>query len=249
MKKKKDSIAIDKVEGDVIISQDQKGGTTSHATPLDKGSTKKRKWTYISIVVGFVASVFTILSYFNINLPREESKPSQTSISKDSTVKLSQPVTSKEAKRHSMLDKKEDKNITIQKVEGDVVISQNQSGGITAHSVNVNQAIEPEWSIGTSEKVTESEWRAKLIARGRGNMAFYNWNILLTLNTPVIRREDVPGEATVGPWMPLNVSGGQLSPNHFFLGFSEFKPGQGFAIYLYTKEPISVQKVDVLSNK
>lgn len=146
-----------------------------------------------------------------------------------------------------MIGKKEDKQISIGNVSGDVVISQNQSGGITARSVNVNQAVPPEWSLGQSDKTSNDEWRTKLSARGIGSLAYYNWNILLTLNTQVIRREDVPGEVTVGPWMPLSVAGGNLQPNHFFIGFSEFKPGQAFSIYLYTKEPIKILKVDVLS--
>jgi len=60
----------------------------------------------------------------------------------------------------------------------------------------------------------------------------------MTFNTQVIRREDVPNEVSVGPWMPLQIEGGQLKPNQFFLGFSEFKPGQYLAVYLYSKEPL-----------
>ena len=120
---------------------------------------------------------------------------------------------------------------------------------ISTPSVSVNQPIEPAWSIGSSEHFDDTLWRAKLIARGRGSMAFYNWNILLTLNTPVIKREDVPGEVTTGPWMPLSISGGNLLPNQFFIGFSEFKPSESLAIYLYTKEPIKVQRVDVVPGR
>ncbi len=146
-----------------------------------------------------------------------------------------------------MIGKKEEKTINIEKVEGDVVISQNQAGGITAHSVNINAVTPPEWTIGTSEKINDTEWRTKLSAREKGKLPYYNWNILLTLNTSVIRREDVPGEVTVGPWMPLEIRGGNLSSNHFFIGFSEFKPGQRFSIYLYSKEPIKILKVDTVS--
>lgn len=143
-------------------------------------------------------------------------------------------------------ENKTEKPISIGDVSGDVVISQNQTGGITAHSVNVNEIQSPEWSIGKSEKISDSEWRTILSAKGRGNMAYYNWNILLTLNTEVIRREDVPDKVSVGPWMPLSVQAGNLSKNHFFIGFSEFKPGQYFSIFLYSKEPIKVLKIDVL---
>lgn len=142
---------------------------------------------------------------------------------------------------------KENTQIPIGNVSGDVVISQNQSGGITAHSVNINETVPPDWSINPSEKINDSEWRTKLSARGRGRLPYSNWNLLLTLNTEVIRREDVPGEVTVGPWMPLSVRGGNLQPNHFFIGFSEFKPSQALSIYLYSREPLKVLRVDTLS--
>jgi len=142
----------------------------------------------------------------------------------------------------------EDENgsITLGNVSGNVVISKNQTGGITAHSVVINRVQSPEWTLSPSEKVEDGLWRSKLNARGVGQLAFYNWNILLTLNTPVLKREDVPGEVSVGPWMPLEISGGDLSPNHFFLGFAEFKPGQHLGIYLYTKEPMKVLRVDTI---
>jgi hypothetical protein len=127
------------------------------------------------------------------------------------------------------------------------VVTQNQKGGIAAHTINVNEAIAPEWTLNPSEKIGDNEWRAKLSARARGRLPYFNWNILLTLNTEVIRREDVPGEVTVGPWIPLGLQRGKLQGNHFFIGFSEFKPGQGFAIYLYSKEPLKVLRVDILS--
>jgi hypothetical protein len=82
-----------------------------------------------------------------------------------------------------IVDKKEDKPISIGNVSGDVVISQNQSGGITAHSVNINETVPPDWSIDPSEKISDSEWRTKLSARGKGRLPYYNWNLLLTLNT------------------------------------------------------------------
>ena len=74
-----------------------------------------------------------------------------------------------------------------------------------------------------------------------------SWNILLTLNTPIIKRQEI--SCSVGPWMPLSVSEGKLNNNQFFIGFSEFKPGQGFLDYLFTKDSIIVQKIEVLSAK
>lgn len=249
----KPKIEIHHVDGDVVISQDQQGGVTSHTgLPNERKSILRKRWTLVGVIT-FVASIMTILGYFGLSptskkevIKDEVSNQIATNQSRDrNTIRAS--VRKKEAKEGKVIGKKEDKQISIGNVTGDVVISQNQSGGITAHSVNVNQPKAPEWTLGQSEKTSNDEWRAKLSARGAGNLAYYNWNILLTLNTQVIRREDVPGEVTVGPWMPLSVAGGSLQPNHFFVGFSEFKPGQAFSIYLYTKEPIKVLKVDVLS--
>lgn len=128
-----------------------------------------------------------------------------------------------------------------------IITSHNQSGGITAQTVNVNQPAVPEWGLEPSEKISSTEWRTKLWARCRGSLAAYNWNILLTLSTAVLRREDVPGEVTVGPWMPLQITGAKLEPTQFFIGFSEFKPGQGFANYLYSTAPIKILNAQSLA--
>jgi len=192
----KNKIDINSISGDVILSQAQSGGSTSYITYADisKNNSKNslRKWDW-AWKLGFIASIITILGYFGLT-----------------------PI-----KENKMIDDKKDMPISIGNVTGDVVISQNQSGGITAHSVNINNPVTPEWLIAPSEQIAADEWRTKLSARGRGRLAFYNWNILLTLNTSVTRREDVPGEVTVGPWMPLTVTGGNLQANHFFIGFSE----------------------------
>lgn len=254
MKSKSDKkIEIKNVEGNVVISQDPKGGITSNSLNHLK-SKRKRNLTISSIII-FLAAFVTILSYFKINIPidtkeinpREIKRPNSTVDSLDGKTKTtkSQPI-----KRGSkIILEKKDKPIKIEKVEGDVVISQNQSGGITAHSINVNEVIEPEWSVGLSEKINDNMWRTKLTARGRGKLAYYNWNILLTLNTPVTKREDVPGEVSVGPWMPLEIRGGNISANQFFIGFSEFRPDQGFSSYLYSKEPLKILKVESLKNR
>jgi hypothetical protein len=49
--------------------------------------------------------------------------------------------------------------------------------------------------------------------------------------------------------MPLKIAGGTIQPNQFFIGFSEFKPGQKFSIYLYTREPLKVLRVDTLAGE
>jgi len=205
--------------GDVkgdVTVSQNQSGGTTAHTVANKLE-KKSFVKWMMIVIGIAASLVTILAYIGI-------KPNQG-------VKM---------------ETDDDKSIVVGDMQGNVVISQNQTGGITAHSVTINEVQSPEWTLTPSEKVGGNEWRAKLNARGVGKLAFYNWNILLTLNTPVIRREDVPGEVSVGPWMPLKISGGNLQPNQFFLGFSEFKPGQTLGIYLYTKEPIKVLRVDTI---
>jgi len=237
MKKKKDSkINIGNVKGDVVISQNQNGGITSHETSTN---TEKQKIKSIFnnkyvLAIGLIAAILGILGYFGLR-PSNENKENHSKI--NTTME----------KRKS--DSNEKKLISIGEVKGDVVISQNQTGGITAHSVKINEAQKPEWSMGKPEKIGENEWRTIFSAREYGNMAYYNWNVLFTLNTEVIKREDVPGEVSVGPWMPLSVQGGNLSKNQFFIGFSEFKPRQYFSIYLYSKEPIKVLRTDVLSEK
>lgn len=262
MKKQKDSkINIRNVAGDIVISQNQKGGITTHKSPMNIKEQKKSFFNnkYV-LAIGLIAAILGILGYFGLQpsksnyeiIPKEvmQQKDIQTTID---TIKkeISESPKDKIIKKNKTMkkntnDNEKEKPISIGDVTGDVVISQNQTGGITAHSINVNEIQSPEWSIGESEKIGENEWRTIFSARGKGNMAYYNWNILFTLNTEVLKREDVPGKVSVGPWMPLNVQGGSLSKNQFFIGFSEFKPGQYFSIYLYSKEPIKVLRKDIL---
>lgn len=257
-KKQNPKINIGHISGDVVISQNQKGGVTSHNSSTKEVNPKKRTFfnnKYVRII-GFTAAILGILAYFGFQPSKPNGYELQNlkNISLDSnittvfeTTQKKDTIFNKKVKMKNPENKKESDNpISIGDVSGDVVISQNQTGGITAHSVNINEIQSPEWSIGKSEKISDSEWRTILSAMGRGNMAYYNWNILLTLNTEVIRKEDVPDKVSVGPWMPLSVQGSNLSKNHFFIGFSEFKPGQYFSIYLYSKEPIKVLKIDVL---
>jgi len=126
------------------------------------------------------------------------------------------------------------------KVSGNIIQSVNQQGGVTAHTININEAQAPEWKLTASEKINDSEWRTKFSAKAIGSLPYYNWNILFTFNAKVLKREDVSNEVSVGPWMPLTVDESRLSENHFFIGFLEFKPGQYFALYLYSKESLEV---------
>jgi hypothetical protein len=120
MAKKKSKIRIGNVKGDVTISQDQSGGTTAHETrTASDKKPSKSKWSTIK-VIGIVAAIVTILTYLGIKPGEENNMP-----------------------------KNEEEKISIGDVNGNVVISQNQSGGITAHTVNVNQqrAISPQAQV------------------------------------------------------------------------------------------------------
>ncbi len=110
MAKKKSKIRIGNVKGDVIISQDQSGGTTAHETRTATGKTPSKFKLSIITVIFVVASIVTVLTYFGVKPIKENKMP-----------------------------KDEENKISIGDVNGDVVISQDQSGGITAHTVNVNQ--------------------------------------------------------------------------------------------------------------
>ncbi len=120
MTKKKSNIRIGNVKRDVIISQDQSGGTTAHetGTATDKKTSKSKRRIVEGIVV--TAAILAILAYFGIKPSKENKMP-----------------------------KDEEEKISIGDVNGDVVISQDQSGGITAHTVNVNQqrAISPQAKV------------------------------------------------------------------------------------------------------
>ena len=134
MTKKKSKIRIGNVKGDVTISQDQSGGTTAHETgTATDKKPSKSKWSIITVIF-VVASIVTILTYFGVK-PIKENK----------------------------IPKDEEEKISIGDVNGDVVISKNQSGGITAHTVNVNQqrAISPQAQ--TKKEKREDSFILKLI--------------------------------------------------------------------------------------
>lgn len=127
------------------------------------------------------------------------------------------------------------------------VISSNQSGGITANSVNfnINQTREPLLDFEDSEKIESGEWCTKLTVKGTGPLSLSNWNILLEFNTDILRQGEE--NVTAGPWMPLQINK-QLSANQKFIGFGKFDPGQHFTLIFYSKEPlkiISIKKIPV----
>lgn len=122
MPKNKPKISIGDVNGDVIISQNQSGGTTAHGarTVTDKKPSKS-KWSIITVIF-VVAAIITILTYFGIKPIKENKMP-----------------------------KDEEEKISIGDVNGDVVISQNQSGGITAGKIGQINILTDKESLGIRE--------------------------------------------------------------------------------------------------
>lgn len=137
MTKKKSQIRIGNVKRDVIISQDQSGGTTAHEirTASDKKPSKS-KWSIIK-VIAVVASIVTILTYLGVKPVKENKMP-----------------------------KDEEEKISIGDVNGDVIISQNQSGGITAHKVIIQPT--------DSYHSLSSQHKDKLIANLKKIQSKYN---------------------------------------------------------------------------
>jgi len=88
-----------------------------------------KKWKW-RIIVSTLAAIATVLTYFGIS-PNKESIMSK--------------------------DKKD--GLSIGKIEGNAVISQNQSGGITAHTININEPNLPEIKLAPSERIGEGESR------------------------------------------------------------------------------------------
>ncbi len=120
MTKKKSKISIGDVKGDVIISQDQSGGTTAHETRTGNDKKPSKSKCSIITIIAVATLILAILTYFGIKPIKENKMP-----------------------------KDQEDKISIGDVNGDVVISQKQSGGVTAHTVNVNQqrAISPQAQI------------------------------------------------------------------------------------------------------
>lgn len=154
-KKKNSQINIGNVSGDVVFSQNQKGGTTEHEISKNKEQRKKSFFNnkYV-LAIGLIAAILGILGYFglqpsktnNDNLPNEvtQQRKIQNPVIIDTITKeISLPTKDTIRKKNMSMGKKkkenkEEKPISIGDVSGDVVLSQNQTGGITAHTVNVN---------------------------------------------------------------------------------------------------------------
>lgn len=151
MKKRKNpQIKIGDVSGDVVISQDQQGGITSHSSSTEIVNQKKKTFFNNKIVriIGLTAAILGILAYFGIQPSGSSNTELQNEykIQKDNNpLAIVDTIFKKDTtiQANSIMKKNENKTekekpIIIGDVSGDAVISQNQSGGITAHTVNVN---------------------------------------------------------------------------------------------------------------
>ncbi|MDP2336966.1 MAG: hypothetical protein Q8N05_11075 [Bacteroidota bacterium] len=151
MKKRNSDINIKNVTGDVVISQGQKGGVTTHDT-INKNSKPNDKSFFTNryiLLIGFIASVLGILAYFGLQPVLKSSKDNLEPINaiyKNDTTKIlndkpeQKPLIQPVMKKTKEVNNENEKPISVSNVTGDVVVSQNQTGGITAHTVNINKA-------------------------------------------------------------------------------------------------------------
>lgn len=137
----KRKIKIGNVKGGLVISKGQSGGTTAHTiNPLPQ-SPKKTFWKTFWIFISGVASIVTIFAYFNIypfHKPKEKLPLPVTKVIPK--IEQEKPKIKKQPQTMSENHKKENP-IQFGDVTGDVIISQNQTGGITAHTVYVNKPL------------------------------------------------------------------------------------------------------------
>lgn len=136
----KGNIKIGMIKGDVVISKNQSGGTTAQNVNATSPH-KKVFWKTIWIIVGGLASIVTIFAYLDINPfnKKQNKQPVQ-----NATTKIIPPVEQKKFESKKISKNMNDKNgtpIKIGNVAGDVIISQNQTGGITAHTVYISKPL------------------------------------------------------------------------------------------------------------
>jgi hypothetical protein len=149
-KNKKVGTTIKNIKGNVIYSVGQSGGVTAHTVNnTDNQPSQKKQWwnkTWFQ-VAALLSVIFTTLSYFGLqpHFETKKEKPiidSSTNKTTERTPKvdtlLKTPLLNKTKPNHRMFNKKDEKKpLEISNITGDVVVSQNQTGGITAHTVNI----------------------------------------------------------------------------------------------------------------
>lgn len=143
-KKRIPNFKIGNIKGDVVISNNQSGGLTSTASSQNgKDNFKFFKW--FGGIVAFLASFVGILTWLNILPPN--SKSDNKSNKADSLTIIGINKENNNRQKDKMIFKKKDnsskeKKYEIGNVQGDLIISNNQTGGITAHTVVVPAELE-----------------------------------------------------------------------------------------------------------
>ena len=146
MEKKNSNIKIRNVKGNVIISQGQQGEVTSHNYNPEE---KEKSWIksffqnkYV-LLIGLIASVLGILGYFGYQPEQKKDIDPNTNTQRIKSVDTiyiksdsSKLKTTANMKKNKDENKEKENPIFIKNVKGDIVISQNQTGGITAHTIN-----------------------------------------------------------------------------------------------------------------
>jgi hypothetical protein len=148
MKKKNSDISIKKITGNVIISQGQKGGVTADEINLSEKKTEKKSFfqnKYVQLI-GLISAILGTLSYFGFQPDPKNNIENQNTIKEMSiqdTIKtLKENLKRKNEKAPTIKNEynisEKENPISVENITGDVVISQNQSGGQTAKTI-INQ--------------------------------------------------------------------------------------------------------------
>lgn len=138
----KENIKIGMVKGDVVISKNQSGGTTAQNVNATSPH-KKMFWKIFWTTVGGLASIVTIFAYLDFYPfnKKQDKQPVQNVITKITPPVEQKKIESKKISKKMNMNDKNETPIKIGNVAGDVIISQNQTGGITAHTVYINKPL------------------------------------------------------------------------------------------------------------
>lgn len=147
------NIHIKNVKGNVVISNSQSGGVTSHEHNINSSSPiKKPFYKKILFWIGVISSVLSILGYLGFQPKTKENKrlipktissniPGANHIDNKKVTLIGNPNYKKPSLKKKTMQSEEkssnDKPIFVKNVKGDVVISNNQTGGYTAHTINI----------------------------------------------------------------------------------------------------------------
>ena len=105
------------------------------------------------MLIGLIASLLGILGYFgyqpDVKTSKNDSNHSIDSLKNVKDTSKKQSIVPLSMKNNKKIKKEVNKSISLENVKGDIVISQNQRGGITAHTVynyktqkrNINQYV------------------------------------------------------------------------------------------------------------